>query len=94
MPRIVMVNYHAYCEDVGRVPGFSQEQSELVPDPCRSSLPLLVSFQVRVVQGPGPEVVQPAGGLQYAAGDRGSGVHLLPLQRLVHGHGDRREGLL
>lgn len=52
------------------------------------------SAQVWVVQGARPEVVRPPGGVQHAAGDRWRGVHWLPLQRLVHGHGDRREGLL
>lgn len=56
--------------------------------------PPVCAAQVRVVQGPGPEVVRPPGGLQHATGDRWPGVHWLPLQWLVHGHRDWREGLL
>lgn len=47
-----------------------------------------------MVQGPGPEVVRPPSGLQHAVGDWRPGVHWLPLQWLVHGHRDWREGLL
>lgn len=61
---------------------------------CPNSHSTICSTQVRVVQGPGPQVVRPPGGLQHAAGDWGTGVHRLPLQWLVHGHRDWREGLL
>lgn len=80
-PHVVVVND---CKL--RLLGVEKKASDPPPPVC--------SAQVRVVQGPGPEVVRPAGGVQHAAGDRRSGVHLLPFQRLVHGHRDRREGLL
>lgn len=47
-----------------------------------------------MVQRPEPEVVWPPSRRQHVAGDWWPGVHWLPLQWLVHGHRDWREGLL
>lgn len=78
--------------NVGHLSDCSREHSEIAAVPTRHSP--FCSAQIRVVQGPGPKVVWPPGCLQHAAGDRWSGVHWMPLQWLVHGHRDWREGLL
>lgn len=51
-------------------------------------------MQVWVVWRAEPEVVRAACCVKHDAGDRGAGVHWLPLQRLVHGHRDWRAWLL
>lgn len=56
--------------------------------------PSVCSAQVRVVQGPGSEVVRPSSSVQHVVRDRRPGVPWLPFQWLVHGHRDWREGLL
>ena len=47
-----------------------------------------------MVQGAGPKMVRSASSVRHDAGCWGAAVHRLPLQRLVHGHRDRSEGLL
>lgn len=80
-----VTNYYSVCVTV-------QIELAEIAAPTRNSP--VWSTQVRVVQGPGTKVVRPPGGLQHDARDRWPGVHWLPLQRLVHGHRDWREGLL